>query len=136
MTYTPARMLRRALRSALFAALVLALWTLARPARAASAPFCDDRGATALAAPPALEAPDEAIRRARVPSCTHDRVDLGLTVRARHGGTAPPPEDSDKGWQPQVRLPGPALDEVLESAPSPAPPCTAVRSRVERPPRS
>lgn len=135
MTYTPARMVRRALRAALFAALVLVLWTLARPARAASAPFCDDRGATALAAPPALEASGEAIRRAHISSCTHEKVELGLTVRAQRRAAAPPSEGSDKGWQPEVRLIGPALGEVPKAAPVPASPSLGVRARVERPPR-
>jgi len=119
----------------LFAALVLALWTQARPARAASAPFCDDRGATALAAPPALEAPDEAIRRARISSCAHEKAELGLTVSAQHRGAAPCSEDSDKGWQPQATTPCPAPAEALESAPVLPSHCVGVRSRVERPPR-
>ena len=135
MTYTPARMVRRALRAASFAAVVLALWTMARPARAASAPFCDDRGATALAAPPALEAPGEAIRRASSSTCNHDKVELGLSVRAPRHRAAPPSDDTHHAWQPHVRLPGPALDEVQEVAAARASPCLGVRSRVERPPR-
>ncbi|MGA7124195.1 MAG: hypothetical protein WBY94_29100, partial [Polyangiaceae bacterium] len=52
-------------RAALFASLVLALWTIGRPAFAMPAGVCDDRGATAIAPAPPLEAPDVAIRQVR-----------------------------------------------------------------------
>jgi hypothetical protein len=136
MTYTAAPMVGRALRAALFAALVLALWTLARPVHAASAPFCDDRGATALAAPPALDAPDEAIRRALALSCGHEKVEFGLAVRTQHRTAAPPSDDAERGWQSPATRPGPAESEPLVSAPVPASPCVGVRARVERPPRA
>jgi|HubBroStandDraft_6_1064221.scaffolds.fasta_scaffold15261_2 hypothetical protein len=128
-------MVGRALRAALFAALVLALWTLARPAHAAFAPFCDDRGATALAAPPAIEAPDEAIRRTLASSCEHEKVEFGLSVRAQRKSTAPLSDGSEKGWQSQVSSSGPAPGEMLESVPVQPSPCIGVRVRVERPPR-
>jgi hypothetical protein len=136
MTYSVAAMIGRALRAALFAALVLALWTVTRPAHAASAPFCDDRGATALAAPPALEASDEAIRRALALGCEHEKVEFGLAVRAPHRSAAPPSNDPDRGWQSPVTLPGPAQDETVVSVQVGASPWIGVRFRVERPPRS
>lgn len=136
MTYSVGAMVGRALRAALFAALVLALWTLARPAHAASAPFCDNRGATALAAPPALEAPDEAIRRALALSCEHEKVEFGLAVRAQHRSAAPRSNDPDMGWQSPVTLPGAAQDETVVSTQVRASPCIGVRFRIERPPRA
>lgn len=79
-------MLRRALRAALFAIVTIALWTVSRPAAAMPAPFCDDRGATAMAADPTLEAPDVAVRQARlVPSCSAEDVNLGAAVSPGHG---------------------------------------------------
>jgi hypothetical protein len=129
-------MVGRALRAALCAALVLAVWTLARPAKAASAPFCDDRGATALAAPPALEAPDEAIRRARVSNCEHEKVEFAQTVRTPRKSAPPPSDASDKGWQSQATLSGAAGYERLEFEIVHASPCIGARTRVERPPRS
>ena len=69
---TARSMVTRVFRTAIFAGVMLALWTLGRPAHAATlAPFCDDRGATALAPPPALEAPDEAVRQGRRPPVRH-----------------------------------------------------------------
>src|SRR6202041_1954760 len=70
-----AAMASRVLRVAIAASFALVLFVLARPASAATAPFCDDRGASAIAAPPVLEAPDDAIRRASVVSCdTEERL--------------------------------------------------------------
>ncbi|HXX65772.1 MAG TPA: hypothetical protein VEK07_01225, partial [Polyangiaceae bacterium] len=76
--------LHRSFRAVLFAALTVALWTLARPASASDAPFCDDRGASAIAAPPALDASDVAVARARAcPSGGDDTSYLAAVGRAR-----------------------------------------------------
>lgn len=129
-------MVGRALRAALFAAGLMVLWTVARPAHAASAPFCDDRGATALAAPPTLEAPDDAIRRTLFSSCDHDQVEFGLAVRTQHGRATPPSDDSERGWRLPAVLPVPAPGALLLRAHVHSAPCVGVRARVERPPRA
>jgi hypothetical protein len=62
------RRFRRLIRVAITASLVLALWAVARPAKAATmslAPFCDDRGATAVASPPVLPMADQRFLGAR-----------------------------------------------------------------------
>src|SRR5947209_17163186 len=84
-------MARVVLRAVLFGSVVLALWSLARPASAAIAPLCDDRGASAIAPPPLLQAPDdahnEAIERAHVaPSCTRGDLPLGASIAAPKKG--------------------------------------------------
>jgi len=129
-------MVGRSLRTAVFAAIVMVFWTLARPAHATPAPFCDDRGASALAPPPVFEAPDDAIRRAAFSSCDHDRVEFGVAVRVQHHGGAPQSDAPEMGWRRHTALAGPAEGMMLESAPVPGSPCVGVRHRVERPPRS
>jgi len=133
-------MVTRVFRTAIFAGVMLALWTLGRPARAATlAPFCDDRGATALAPPPALEAPDEAIRRAAAVPCDTDGPmfpDSCLALSPAHRtvrATSPGDEAAASVLAPQLLPPpldGPFLFVVRE-----APPSAGVRYRVERPPR-
>ena len=129
-------MVVRALRAALFASILLAVWSFARPARAASlAPFCDDRGATAIASPPALEAPDEAVRRAAAPSCDPDGPLFGLAFdhgRA-HGAKASPEQEPAIAAVPvAIAHPtGEPIAFVTRETSSPY----GVRYRVERPPR-
>jgi hypothetical protein len=128
-------MVRRGLRAAIFTALVFVLWSFSRPAFAASAPFCDDRGATALAAPPALEATGEAIVRARFSSCEYGRPRLELAVGPAHRILSPPADDAGYGWaMARARL-EPAASGSLEVFLVMPPPCHGVRGRVERPPR-
>jgi hypothetical protein len=129
-------MVVRVLRAALFASIMLAVWSFARPALASSlAPFCDDRGATALAPPPALEVPDEALRQAAAPPCAPDSPLFGLAFDHSH-------PRSSKTWPSQE----PALGvtsipvarpsgERLEFASHATSPPYGVRYRVERPPR-
>jgi hypothetical protein len=77
-------MASRVLRVAIAASFALVLFVLARPASAATAPFCDDRGASAIAAPPVLEAPDDAIRRASVVSCDTEERLLDASIGPAH----------------------------------------------------
>src|SRR5690349_16784007 len=84
-------MVGRVFRAILFGGVTLALWALALPARAATvSPFCDDRGASAVAADPALEAPDLAVRRVSVACDGRDADDTTLAVVPGHPrGPAP-----------------------------------------------
>jgi hypothetical protein len=131
------RRLRQILRAVVASSLALALWTLARPALAVSAPFCDDRGASAIAPPPTLEAPDVGVRRAHITAaCPGDDLPLGATLTRgrprsvlwavtaepvlatlRAPFVAPPPRTLD---------PPPVADAPREG----------VHARVERPPRA
>jgi len=129
-------MVRRALRAAIFTALVFVLWSFSRPAFAASAPFCDDRGATALAAPPALEATGEAIVRARFSSCEYGRPLLELAVGPAHRSITPPADDAGFGCATAPARLEPAASGLLEVSFVVPPPRHGIRGRVERPPRS
>jgi hypothetical protein len=127
----------RVLRAAITTSLALALFVLARPARAASAPFCDDRGASAIAAPPVLEEPHDAIRRASVTSCdTDDRfadgsIGPGRRLPAR-SLAAPEPAVA-----PQRAILAPPSSHVLRLRPAPAVHLPeGIGLRVERPPRA
>ncbi len=131
-------MFARVVRAALFCATLLVAWTIARPAHAAAwAPFCDDRGATALAAPPALEAPDEAVRRVRVTGCGH-RLDVDVLMaslgpsrgHASAGSDAPGPACLN----PATVTAAPVALALVEVLP-PRRPAIGARGRVERPPR-
>jgi hypothetical protein len=129
-------MVGRGVRAALFTALVCVLWSFSLPAFAAPAPFCDDRGATALAAPPALEAPGEAIQRARFTSCEYGHPEFGLSVGPGHRRIAPPQDDAGYGWVAAAARLEPSDEGSLEVFLVMPPPCHGVRMRVERPPRS
>lgn len=132
-------MVARALRVTLFAGLVLALWSFARPARAATlAPFCDNRGATAIAAPPALEATDEAVRRTAATPC--DGVGgepvFGLSLGpAPHRVPAASAHAAPMRMSPAFAALAPPPVEILEFVEASALPPPGVRFRVERPPR-
>jgi hypothetical protein len=126
----------RILRAMVFASLLLATWTLARPAHAFSlAPFCDDRGATALAPAPALQTPDEAIRRAKTPACEGDELIFGLAVGPAHRALAQPVDhvESAQPVKPSVLVPldGTSIDFAERASLMQL----AARGRVERPPR-
>jgi hypothetical protein len=129
-------MVRAFLRGALFVGVFLALWTLSRPAAAAGAPLCDDRGASAEAAPPPLEASDQAIQRARATcSTTHGELPFGASVSAAHKNMprfSPAPDQAVPAVALRV---APSTGEEREPAVLLAPACEGVRSRVERPPR-
>jgi hypothetical protein len=124
------------LRALLASSLALALWTLARPALAASAPFCDDRAASASAPPPALEAPDVGIQRAKVEAaCAGEDRPLGTTVRHGRSRSASPAVAHEAALStrdtPLVGPPETTFDppQIAESARQ------GVRPRIERPPR-
>jgi hypothetical protein len=132
-------MVARSLRVALFASLVLALWSFARPARAATlAPFCDDRGATALASPPALEATDEAVRRTAATPCdgSGDAPLFGVSLgSAPHRAPAAAAHVAPMRTAPAFEPLAPAPVEALEFVPASTLTPPGVRFRVERPPR-
>jgi hypothetical protein len=129
-------MVRAFLRAALFGGVFLALWTLAHPAAAANAPLCDDRGASAVADPPPLEAPEVAIERARA-TCAYTLGGLpfGARISPAHRNLprfSPAPAPALPAAVLQV---APAAAEEPLRAVLAARPCDGVRSRVERPPR-
>ena len=129
-------MLRRALRYLLGASLTLVLWTLARPAMAMPAPFCDDRGASGIAPAPALEASDVAVQRARAtPPCPGDDRPLGAALTRGHHGWTPIVVAAEPviptGRAPLVAPPG----SLLDPPPTVECPRDGERSRIERPPR-
>jgi hypothetical protein len=130
------RRLRRILRAVLVASVALAMWTLARPVLAAPAPLCDDRAATALAGPPALEAPDVAVRRARTTAVRGPgQLLLGASVAPDHRvPPAPPQAGEPAGPQRSVAIPAPAFEE-RDLPPADVPRGEGVLERVERPPR-
>jgi len=125
-----------AARLALFVGVVVALWTMGRPALAMPAGVCDDRGATAIAPPPALEATDVAIRRSQALSpCEGAQALVRSTV-------APTRQRSVPAWvgvdpvvatRPMPFLGSGALS--VELAVSERRACPGIRWRVERPPR-
>jgi hypothetical protein len=130
-------MLRRALRFALFAIVTVAIWTLSRPAFAMPAPLCDDRGATSLAPPPTLQAPELAVLRAPTPlPCDEDAgLAAGPTLASGHGQHQVPAPQGDPAV---VTCAAPLVSSVGEpmALPPPAAPSSeGVHYRIERPPR-
>jgi hypothetical protein len=127
---------RRVIRTALFASLALALWAFALPARASSAPFCDDRGASASAMPPALDAPDEVLARARSCPTGGDELSLFVTIARTQPASAPGLEGRD-GVLPVrgVILPG-VPGAPLDRSPPARLASGGTTSRIERPPRT
>jgi hypothetical protein len=130
-------MVRAFLRAVLFGSVFLALWTLARPASAAIAPLCDDRGASGIALPPPLEAPQDAIQRARLTAtCERDEIPLGSSVGPTHKGApkaAPsPPEPARPAAHARLVFSAGSESRFLAIV---ALPRDGVRYRVERPPR-
>ena len=114
------------------------VWSLARPVWAGAlpaAPLCDDRGATVLALPPTLQAPDEAIIRARAPSCDRGGQSLFATVGVGRIHLSSTPDVT------QAALPTRPSLAFSCTASEVGPPrvfsahCGGARSRVERPPR-
>ena len=126
----------RILRAALFASFFLAAWAFARPARASAlAPFCDDRGATALAAAPALEATDEAIARAKASPCDGNEPLVGLAVGPGHRAPAAPSDDVGSAQPVTLPLLVPLVGISIDFAARARAEQHGVRWRVERPPR-
>jgi hypothetical protein len=125
------------LRLATFACTLLAIWTVAFPALAAPAPYCDDRGASAMAPPPVLQPVDEAVLRARVVLvCPLDELVFSSTIAPAHR----PPTPSLSSTEPAVTTAMPSvvasLGEDLPPTVVYGQPLSGVRSRVDRPPRS
>jgi hypothetical protein len=126
----------RALRTVLVSSLTLVLWMLARPAFAMPAPFCDDRGASGIAATPALEASDVAVQRARAtPPYPGEDLPAGVALTRGRVPTAPAAAVADP-FLPTTRAPlVPPSGPRLDPPPTVASPRDGERSRVERPPR-
>jgi hypothetical protein len=122
-------------RFAIVAALALAFWTIAWPASASSAAFCDDRGASAVAPPPVL-VPPEAVLVGRVGAeCRGERLAVFPAVGVSHDRTV----ISEGGVDPalaieQVHLcsPGHALRPGLSHDDTAG---RDPRGRLERPPK-
>lgn len=129
-------MLFRALRFAIAAGLALAVWTIASPAWAAPAPYCDDRGASAIAPPPALEAPDVAVQRARLePTCNGEERLFDPSVTRSHEGRTMTAEAPEPGVPTTMVAIPPATGTEMDAPPEVHRPSSGIRSRVERPPR-
>jgi hypothetical protein len=129
-------MARAAVRAAWWAALTFLVWVLPRAAWAASAPLCDDRGATAVAAPPLLQASDEGSPRAgassscedaRSPRCAHIAPCRGSVVAIAQISEAGLAGRSIHLARDRGQLDALAFSVVDHPR--------GVRSRVERPPR-
>ncbi len=120
------------------ASLALAILIVARPARAAAtavAPFCDDRGASAIAPNLTLEATDEAVRRTRLGTCAVNELPaLAFVGRATRGLASASDAPGPVLPRPLV-LPFFLAGELLDAAPAVLPPSGDIHFRVERPPR-
>jgi hypothetical protein len=133
-------MLGRVLQAAIFLATVFVVSGFARTALAAPAPFCDDRGATALAAPPDLQAPDDAIERARAEACGYrfDGTDADAwrtTLRPGRLRVSAPANDPLPVRLASQPLAPPVRSAILAAPEVPRAPPRGASSRVERPPR-
>jgi hypothetical protein len=123
-------------RLALFVSLVLALWTVGRPAMAMPAGLCDDRGASAIAQVPSFEAPDLAIRRAMAGgSCRDEKLPVHARIVPAH--SAFPSLYGTAHYALSVDLFGleAGPGEAISVDPGAWRPLSGVRGRVERPPR-
>ena len=130
-------MLRRTLRAVLFAIVTIALWTVARPAHAMPAPFCDDRGATAIAEPPLLVAPEIAVHRAiAAASCDAEDLVLGAAVAPGQGDAPASAAQSEPAVPPAAPVVAPAECSSASVATDVLPVADGVRSELERPPRA
>jgi hypothetical protein len=129
-------MFRRVRRTVLFLGFALAVWALARPASAMPAGLCDDRGASAIAPPPALEVPDLAFMRARAAaSCPGDEGPVRATIGPAHRVFAPFSGSSDQTLPVAMTLLTPDAGEKVDLAPRANRSLLGARLRVERPPR-
>jgi hypothetical protein len=133
-------MLRRLLRAALFAGVVVLVWTVSRSASAAvndHAPFCDDRGASALAPPPTLESPSDVLDRVRAASsCTLNDVDaIGRAFAPSHRTFEAPASSSVPALWRAAPTVTPTTGEELAVGTPATPTPIEVRFRIERPPR-
>jgi hypothetical protein len=127
---------RATLRLVLASGLGLALWTVALPAWASSAPFCDDRGATALAATPVLVGGESGVQVAPAKAtCDGEELFFGASLTRGHPAPAPTADAPEPYVAPAVPSVAPSSGDELIQPPEVASPTEGVRWRVERPPR-
>jgi hypothetical protein len=114
---------------------MLVVWLVARPA-AASAPLCDDRGASALAPLPVLDAPNASLN---VGEHAEGCDEAGARDKAYHRGDRPPRitpfAHADFAPVSAEGLVSSATAERFPSAVTEGSPCPGVLRSVERPPR-
>jgi hypothetical protein len=129
-------MFRRVIRYILVSSLALVLWTFARPAFAMPAPFCDDRGASGIAATPSLEAPDVAVQRAHAaPPCPGEDLPLGVAVSHGRPASAPAAGAAEPILPTTLAALVVPPGSMLDPPPTVDCPRDGERSRIERPPR-
>ena len=129
-------MFRRVRRAVLFLGFALAVWAFARPASAMPAGLCDDRGASAIAPPPALEVPDlEFVRARAAASCPGDEGPVRATIGPAHRVFKPFSASSDQTLPVAMTPSSPDPGERVEPAPHANRSLRGTRWRVERPPR-
>jgi hypothetical protein len=128
--------IRAILRLVVASGLGLALWAVAVPAWASSAPFCDDRGATALAATPVLVGGESGVQVApSKATCDGEELFFGASLTRGHRAPAPAVDAPEPYVAPAVPSVAPAVGDPLIQPPEVACPTEGVRWRVERPPR-
>jgi hypothetical protein len=128
---------RRILRALFVASVAVIAWATARPCWAAStpyAPLCDDRGASAIAPPPTFEATDEAIRRARAPSCGTDAPSLFASIRSGRATASPKSHSVELGLPIRLTWTVSRVSEAVTPSALDQIDSHGVRARVERPP--
>jgi hypothetical protein len=123
-------------RVLLFVAVVAAMWTLALPALAAPAPYCDDRGASALAPPPTLQLPEQGVAPTLLapPACPLDETTLlpALSAdRTVHSSLS----SAEPAMPVALQWLSPASTGMLPEVAPVAVVSSWIRWRVERPPR-
>jgi hypothetical protein len=131
-------MIRRLARAVLFGGTLIALWLIAAPAFAASAPLCDDRGATGLAPPPPLESPEDVLARAAspTPDCLGGGTARELAFTGSNDAPAPPAADGDYALSFALsRLPL-CASTMLPFASAEGDAREGAYARIERPPRA
>jgi hypothetical protein len=138
--HTPPPMSRRLLRAAAFAIVTIVativMCAFARPAMAMPAGYCDDRGATAIAPPPVLEAPDVAVRQARAASsCDGDDTRVGEAVAPGHAPASVAVGQGDPGLPTRAIALPPASSESTSPVPEVGRAADGVITSIERPPR-
>jgi hypothetical protein len=99
--------------------------------------FCDDRGASAIAPDPLLEAPDVAIQRARLaPACDGEEVLLGTAAAPGHGQPVLSSATADPALPVSTPAVPPASASLRSFVPLAQPRADGVTSTLERPPRA
>jgi hypothetical protein len=123
-------------RRCLTLACLLAVWLVARPA-AASSPFCDERGASALAPSPVLDVPNASIDLGeRADACELDASHDVAYHRGERPHRAPSEARVDAMPAPQPDRVGPAIEAAPFPRESLREERSGVRPFLERPPRA